>query len=184
VEEQQPAEDEEPTISSSETSCPLQLVPTAPRPVTPTGEPIDSDIKALLEPFIDLDGVDFLKANSAGGNRGLRAAIKAFGCSLQLHDNKLLAQAKQGDEDLNTLGLKAINSHSSFLDRYCCPPRKSCIQGFIALATLIDKEEPAVDIFQLTKRGGKGRSRNGNKLVPIIPTTSTEPRSYPDNARQ
>jgi hypothetical protein len=156
--------------------------PSAPRPVTPTAIELDDDIKALLEPFFkELNNSSF-----KGDNGGLRKAIKAFGCRQQWIDNERDAEAKEGDQSsLEALHLKAINSHSSFLDRYCCPPRKSCLQGFIALATMIDKEQPAVDIFQLTKRGGKGRScRSGNKLVPIIPTTSTEPRSYPDNAKQ
>jgi hypothetical protein len=138
------------------------------RPVTPTGEPIDSDIKALLEPFIDLDGVNDLKTNR-GGNRGLRAALKAFGCRLQWTDNEAVAKAKRDGEDLT---LEAVGSHRTFLDRHCCPPRKSCIQAFIALATMIDKEQPTVDIFQLKKAGGSKGS--GTKLVPIIPTVATE----------
>jgi hypothetical protein len=148
------------------------------RPVTPTGEPIDSDIKALLEPFIDLDGVNDLKTNS-GGNRALRAALKAFGCQLQWTDNEAVAKAKR---DCENLTLEAVNSHKAFLDRHCCSPRKSCLQTFLALATMIDKEQPAVDIFQLKKAGGSKGS--GNMLVPIIPTTRTQPKYYNDQAKQ
>jgi len=145
------------------------------RPVTPTGEPINTDIKALLELFIDLDGVT-LKANS-GGNRGLRAAIKAFGCRLQRIDNEAVAKTKRDNDNLT---LEAVNSHKAFLDRHCCPPRKSCIQSFIALARKIDSESPCTDIFQLTKAGGAKGS--GVKLVPVIPTTT--PRYFNDNAKQ
>jgi hypothetical protein len=136
-----------------------------PRPVTPTVEPIDSDIKALLEPFfdLDLDGVALKASNSGGGNRGLKAAIKAFGCRLQWTDNESVAAVKGDNEDLPA---KAVGNFKGFLDRHCCPPRKSCIQAFIALAIMIDKEQPAVDIFQLKKAGGSKGS--GTKLVPII----------------
>jgi PKD repeat protein len=152
----------------------------AARAVTPTEltatatatPPLDNDLKAILEPF-------FVELGSfKGDNIGLRKAIQAFGCQQQWINNEVVAKAKRDDEDLTALN--TVQSHSAFLDRYCCPPRKSCIQSFIALATMIDKEEPAVDIFQLQKHGGsKG---TGNKLVPIIPTT--EPRYYNDNAKQ
>jgi hypothetical protein len=149
--------------------------PPAPRPVTPTGEPIDSDIKTLLQPF--LDGVNDLKPNS-GGNRALRKAIQAFGCNLQYIDNEAVANVKKADKDISSL--QAIASHRCFLDRHCCPPRTSCIQAFLALAQKVDKEAPEVDIFQLTKAGGAKGS--GIKLVPVIPTT--EPRYFNDNAKQ
>jgi hypothetical protein len=128
------------------------------RPVTPTIE-LDKDITALLEPFFTGD----LNISFKGDNGGLRKVIKAFGCKLQQEDNKLVAQAKKADEDINSL--KAINSHRAFLDRYCCPPWKSCIQSFIALAMKIDEEDPAVDIFQLKKHGGSKGS--GTKLAPL-----------------
>jgi len=150
----------------------------APRPVTPTGEPIDSDIKAVLEPFIDLDGIT-LKANSSGGNRGLRAAIKAFGCRLQWFDNESDAKAKQANEALTG---KTVGNCKGFLDRHCCPPRKSCIQGIIACGMKIDEEDPAVDIFQLKKAGGSKGS--GTKLVPVIPTVATDPMYYTRNVKQ
>ena len=169
--------EEEPTTTMARSVTPTELTPPTEFESTPPGAtpPLDNDLKAILEPF-------FVELSSfKGDNIGLRKAIQNFGCRQQLHANEKLAELKGDTVDLT---LTAVNSHKGFLDRYCCPPRKSCIQSFIALATLIDKEQPAgVDIFQLTKRGGKGSS-SGNKLVPIIPTKSTEPRSYPDNAKQ
>ena len=158
--------EEEPTTTMARSVTPTELTPPTEFESTPPGAtpPLDNDLKAILEPF-------FVELSSfKGDNIGLRKAIQNFGCRQQLHANEKLAELKGDTVDLT---LTAVNSHKGFLDRYCCPPRKSCIQSFIALATLIDKEQPAgVDIFQLTKRGGKGSS-SGNKLVPIIPTKST-----------
>jgi hypothetical protein len=145
---------------------------TAARPVTPTEVELDNDLKAILEPF-------FVELGSfKGDNIGLRKAIQAFGCRQQWINNEAVAKAKRDDEDISSLD--TVQSHKAFLERYCCPPWKSCIQSFIALATMIDKEQPAVDIFQLKKHGGSKGS--GNKLVPIIPTT--ESKYYNDNAKQ
>jgi hypothetical protein len=143
----------------------------APRPVTPTAIELDNDLKAILEPFFVELG------NFKGDNGGLRKALQAFGCRQQWIDNERVAAVKGDNEDLT---LEAVGSHRSFLDRYSCPPRKSCIQSFIALARKIDSESPCTDIFQLTKAGGAKGS--GVKLVPVIPTTS--PRYFNDNAKQ
>jgi len=149
----------------------VEEAPSAPRPVTPTAIELDNDLKAILAPF-------FVELGSfKGDNIGLRKAIQAFGCRQQWNDNEAVAKVKRDNEDLT---LEAVGSHKAFLDRHCCPPRKSCIQAFIALATMIDKEQPAVDIFQLQKAGGAKGS--GVKLVPVIPTTS--PRYFNDNAKQ
>jgi hypothetical protein len=164
--ERRQSEEEPTTMARSVT--PTELTP----PATP---PLDNDLKAILEPF-------FVELSSfKGDNIGLRKAIQAFGCNLQWQDNKLSAQAKRGNEQ-DLTALKAINSHRRFLDRYCCPPQKSCIQGFLALAKKVDEECPQADIFQLMKHGGsKG---TGNMLVPIIPTTRTQPKYYNDQAKQ
>jgi hypothetical protein len=142
-------------------------------PTESTTSPLDNDLKAILEPF-------FVELGSfKGDNGGLRKAIQAFGCSLQLQNNTLSAQqAKKADANLSSLN--TVQSHKAFLNRYCCPPRKSCIQSFIALATMIDKEQPGVDIFQLNKHGGSKGS--GNRLVPIIPTTDSK--YYTENAKR
>jgi hypothetical protein len=138
----------------------------APRSVTPTAvDELDTDIKALLEPFFT-----DLSCLFKGDNGALRNAIKAFGCRMQLIGNEVAAKAKKADEDLSTLNTMQI--HKTFLESYCCPPQKSCIQGFLTLAKKVDEECPQADIFQLTKHGGsKGR---GNTLVPIIPTTARD----------
>ena len=113
------------------------------RPVTPTEltptPPLDKDLKAILEPFfVEL-------SNFKGDNGGLRKAIQAFGCRQQWINNEAVAKAKKADEDISSLN--EVPSHKAFLERYCCPPWKSCIQGFLALARKIDNESPQTDIF-------------------------------------
>jgi hypothetical protein len=65
------------------------VTPTESATVTPTESatppPLDNDLKAILEPF-------FVELGSfKGDNIGLRKAIQAFGCSLQLQVNALSA---------------------------------------------------------------------------------------------
>ena len=95
--ERRQSEEEPTTMARSVT--PTELTP-------PAKPPLDDDLKAILEPF-------FVELGSfKGDNIGLRKAIQAFGCSLQLQDNTLLAQTKKADEALTG---KAVDTNASLI---------------------------------------------------------------------
>ncbi|CAB9516818.1 unknown protein [Seminavis robusta] len=127
----------------------------------------NKDVRELLETIFDQGQLPDLLTFDVDLD-SFRSKVQAMGIRLQKEANeKRSRMLAEEDDDLSHAVDKS--KVEAFLDRFCCPLRRSSIQSFLHVALQIN-DAGCRDILQLQKYGGsKGRGLN---LVPVIPADS------------
>ena len=94
-----------------------------------------------------------------------RSTLQKFGCDLQRKSNQVHCETLSKDKCDDSINGFDSQRHNPFLVRFCCPPSKRAIQGFLQIALLMANDgDPS--ILNLPKHGGVG---HGKRLVAVVP---------------